>query len=741
MGDIPNHNYKKLPRQTQRVKAMSILEAALYYADHFKFATLPLHGVTNEGCLCGHADCNSPGKHPSTMNGLKNASLDPAVLQTLFRRSNSNIGIATGPISNIFVVDVDGPQGEASLSNYPPLPDTLTSTTGRGRHIVFRYPDKKVYTRAGKFAPGLDIRGEGGYIVAPPSVHYTGVVYQWMDDTVPIAVAPEWLLDIICQPPAERTYAPIIDNSNSDKWTVDEVRDLLSYIDADITYDDWIAVGMALHSEGMSLAVWDEWSKRGTKYRPGCTIPHWRSFRPNAGISFGTVVHMAALAGWKPKEITSTDLKDHPAYEFIMRVRNGEFSVKGTPIHAPAPLFDPLKIPGLVGDTIREIVETSQKPQPELALLNTLAALGAVFGRRYASPMDTRTNLYTVGIAVTAAGKDHSRRFIKKLLNAAQLDQFLGEDTIISGAGLLTSISKRPSQVMHLDEFGMLLEAITDTKGASYMKAASKVITEMYSTSSNIFFGGQYADKKTDTIKIPSPNLCIYGTTTPEKYISSLNKSVVASGELNRFIVIRPAIDRPTRRRYMGSASPSSQLISQWAALISTTTPNHSLFTPDTIPVSWAGLEDRLWDMGLYEDSQIANNATTGALWGRYRENTIKIAMIFAIARNPVVPIITNDDLDTAEAIVSQAVTYAMELAEDHMADSQHEKDCQDIIQAIKKRGGRVTQSVLCTATRRMNGKQRDDALRSLLDQELISIDTDPTNKTAGRKASIIRII
>ena len=716
------------------------LDAALHYADNFKFATLPLYGVTKDGCLCNDLNCNSPGKHPWTMNGLKNASLDHFALQSLFTKSNANIGIATGPISNIFVVDVDGPQGEASLQQFPELPQTLTSTTGRGRHIVFRYPDRKVYTRAGKFAPGLDIRGEGGYIVAPPSIHYTGVVYQWMDDSVPIAVAPDWLLDIICQAPAERTYEPIISHNTSDKWTVDEVRDLLSFIDPDISYDDWIAVGMALHSEGMSLAVWDEWSKRGSKYKPGCTIPHWKSFRPQAGISFGTVVHMAQLGGWK-SEPEPISLDDHPAREFIMRVKNGEFSVKGVPVNPQpitAQLFDPLKITGLVGDTIREIVETSQKPQPELAMLNTLAALGAVFGRRYASPMDTRTNIYAVGIAVTAAGKDHSRRFIKRLMGDAKLDGFLGEDTIISGAGLLTSISKRPAQIMHLDEFGMLLEAITDTKGAAHMKAASKVITEMYSTSGGMFIGGQYADKKTETVRIPNPNLCIYGTTTPEKYVSSLNKSVVASGELNRFIVIRPVVDRPQRRRYMGSAAPSSQLTSQWSAL-STTVLNHSLITPEAIPVSWNGLDDRIWDMGLYEDTQIANNSATGALWGRYRENVIKIAMIFAIARNQLVPIITNDDLDTAEAIVSQAVTYATELANDHMADSQHEKDCQDILRAITKAGGTITRTALCRTTQRMDLKQRDAALSSLIEQDRIEV-LNTENKAAGRKGNKFKL-
>lgn len=700
---------------------MSILDSALNYAQKRQFATLPLYGITPSGCRC-HNNCASPGKHPWTPNGLKNASLEPDVLETLFRnKADSNIGIATGPISNIFVVDIDGSQGESSLANYPALPTTLTSTTGRGRHLFFRYPQRKVYTRAGKFAPGLDIRGEGGYVVAPPSIHHTGVPYEWLDESAIIADAPDWLLDIICSAPTEREYerpTPSPSAPDSD-WSIDEVRDMLSFIDPDMGYDEWIEIGMALHTGGYSLALWDEWSARGTKYKPGCTIPHWRSFRPQAGISMGTLVHTAGLNGWKPAQLDAPlSLDDHPAREFILRIQRGEFNAPTT-----APLFDPLKIPGLVGDTVREIVETSQKPQPELALLNTLSALGAIFGRRYASPMDTRTNLYTVGIAVTAAGKDHSRRFIKKLLLSANLDTFLGEDTIISGAGLLTSISKRPAQIMHLDEFGMLLEAITDQRGAPYMKAASKVITEMYSTSSGTFYGGQYADKKSDAMKIPFPNLCIYGTTTPDKYISSINKQAITSGELNRFIVIRPAIDRPKRRRYMGGADPSSQLTSQWADLVDGPILNNALITPETITVSWSGCDERIWQMGLYEDECIGSNGIAGPLWGRYRENVIKVAMIFAICRNHKVPVINDDDLNTAEAIVSQAVEYAMDLAINHMADSDHERDCNDLLNIIRTKKDGITKTEICRQTRRMDIKQRDNSLKSLLEQDIIYVE------------------
>lgn len=721
---------------------MFILEVALDYAKR-GFATLPLYGIMAAGCACGNPDCASPGKHPNIANGLKAASNDPDVIPHIFKNKFGNIGIATGPVSGIFVVDIDGPAGEASLENFPALPETLSSSTGRGRHLFFRYPIRKVYTRAGKFAPGLDIRGDGGYVVAPPSMHYSGVAYQFMNDAA-IAEAPDWLLDIICQETSARAtqnYTFTQTHNDDSKWSIDDVREMLSYIDPDTDYDEWIEIGMGLHCDGYPLAVWDEWSKRGNKYKPGVTISHWRSFKPDAGISFGTVVHKAALNGWKPREIKhDLSIDDHPAREFLLRVKAGEVAISGIPSKTPPenkkPLFDPLKIPGLVGDTVREIVATSQKPQPELALLNTLSALGAIFGRRYASPMDTRSNIYTVGIAVTAAGKDHSRRFIKRLLNDAKLDQFLGEDTIISGAGLISSIAKRPSQIMHLDEFGMLLEAITDQRGAHYMKAASKVITEMYSTSSGVFFGGQYADKKTEAMRIPAPNLCIYGTTTPEKYIASLSRSTVASGELNRFIVIRPQIDRPTRRRYLGASSPSGQLVGQWAALVADCGPiiNHSTIHPDPTSVNWPGLEDRIWDMGLWEDDQIGAYEEAGPLWGRYRENVIKIAMILAITRNPIVPIMEDTDLDIAEAIVRQAIEYAITIARDHMADSQHEKDCQDIVAAIKKEGGSIKRSVLYNATRRMDMKQRNMAIDSLIEQDRIFIsetDSAGTHKRA----------
>jgi hypothetical protein len=105
----------------------------------------------------------------------------------------------------MWVLDVDGADGLATLgrleADHSPLPTTLTATTGSGgRHYVFAWPDRRVPNSCRKLGPGLDVRGDGGYIVIAPANHWTGGVYAW-DNDLPLADAPAWLLDIVCGTP------------------------------------------------------------------------------------------------------------------------------------------------------------------------------------------------------------------------------------------------------------------------------------------------------------------------------------------------------------------------------------------------------------------------------------------------------------------------------------------------------------------------------------------------------------
>jgi hypothetical protein len=171
------------------------------------FHLIPIHTIVQGACTCGNAECKSPGKHPRTRAGSKDATSDVAQVTQWFNVDflDSNVGIATGATTGIVVLDVDPRHGgEVSLAaletHYGELAPTPTSRTGGGGlHFFFRHPGGTIKNSAGALGAGLDIRGEGGFVVAPPSIHASGVSYEWLTgrapDQVVLAPVPPWLLD------------------------------------------------------------------------------------------------------------------------------------------------------------------------------------------------------------------------------------------------------------------------------------------------------------------------------------------------------------------------------------------------------------------------------------------------------------------------------------------------------------------------------------------------------------------
>lgn len=523
-------------------------------------------------------------------------------------------------------------------------------------------------------------------------------------------------------------------------YTVDDVRGMLNFLPSDCSYKDWIDIGMAIQDAGFQFELWDSWSRRGSKYKENGednnTAKKWASFKPGGGISLGTLAYKAQQAGWMrltPKEDIPPPKGEQPKPQPEPAATDPQ-----------VPSMAKMVIPGLVGDTVAEILNTATQPQPELAILNTFAALGAAFGRRYKTPMNTRTNLYAVGIARTGTGKDHSRKFIKNLMGKAGMRTFIGNDNIVSGAGILTSIFKQPSQIMHLDEYGMLLSSMTDKNGAGYMKVCSRVITELYSASGGVYLGGQYANPKSKPIKVISPNVCIYGTTTQEKYVEAMDRSVIASGEINRNIIIKPEIEFPKRvRGATGTPTPSPGLVQQWKNLLKCQADavNSPLDASEPTLVSWGpGVEDKVWGYGVFQDKKVEGDVVTGALWARYAENIIKIAMILAICRDHVQPVIDVEDFDVAEVIVKKSVLFMEEIATRHMSDSDHERDCNRLMNEIRRAGDSMSKTDLCNKTKDLNQKRRNDALTSLMERDLIVMEEKDSTTGRGRKAIWITI-
>jgi hypothetical protein len=160
-----------------------------FYAEKRGWPVFPIYEPNPDGtCTCGKPTCSSVAKHPRTKNGFKDATTDIGqITEWGAEWPEANIGIRTGKESDIVVIDVDieggGMESWEALRRQLDLPDTMEAMTGSGGlHVLFQYPGDRLIKNRQGIRPGIDIRGEGGYIVAPPSRHASGGTYKWKNE-------------------------------------------------------------------------------------------------------------------------------------------------------------------------------------------------------------------------------------------------------------------------------------------------------------------------------------------------------------------------------------------------------------------------------------------------------------------------------------------------------------------------------------------------------------------------------
>lgn len=285
---------------------------ALNYAA-LGWAVIPLYWIDKGKCTCGNSECRSPGKHPIPRHGLKAASTNVHMINNWFATfPTANIGVATGKQSGIWAIDVDPHKGgDDSRDKICELPECYhTLTGGGGDHFIYQYP-----TNAELYVPsrveilaGLDCRGDGGYIVMPPSNHVHGD-YTFENGYSPFDEGAE---DLKTQLPEDDGlkhgfYRKVATNeageltfNSSPAWNMDEseigkIKVALSILDVD-SRDDWRISGMALHSTEWDGAfnLWCDWSMGSEKFNIADSERVWRSFTyRNDGATLGTLYHLA----------------------------------------------------------------------------------------------------------------------------------------------------------------------------------------------------------------------------------------------------------------------------------------------------------------------------------------------------------------------------------------------------------------------------------------------------------------
>ena len=270
-------------------------------------------------------------KTPATPHGFKDATTDETKIKQAWDAWDGTfqpliVGIPTG--QGFVVIDLDYKDGKDGLSEISRIcniedwgrsvPSVLTPS--KGLHFYFAAPAEKLKSTSEKLAPGVDTRGQGGYVIAPPSQAPTGTyeLLQCPDELPPIPADLEAALrqaGILGNAP-QASKPATVPPPNPDAFRQAqrfEIESALAALDPDASYDQWVQVGMALHDFDPSAGfeLWDAWSQTGQKYKPGETVAKWASFgnTPANGprITLRTLFARARDAGWTPPHALADD--------------------------------------------------------------------------------------------------------------------------------------------------------------------------------------------------------------------------------------------------------------------------------------------------------------------------------------------------------------------------------------------------------------------------------------------------
>ncbi len=269
-----------------------------------------------------------PNKKPYVKGGFKAATTNEEHIRAWWAQfPDAMVGMPTGPASGVWTLDIDAPKDETDgngyealqtlISEHGDLPVTWTQKTpSGGTHYIFSYPNDGTVIRnsAGKVAPKIDVRGDGGYIIVAPSVNGEGDSYLTIS-AGPANPAPDWLLDLVT---ASSSGSLILGSTPPDTSTTDAAFALCPY------------VTKALGSAIKKIASAEQGERNSTLFNNVCSLA---GFIPTGLLSEETLRAQTegAFIRCHPNDY---DLKEFEA-SFSSAVKTGKATPRGVPDMLP----------------------------------------------------------------------------------------------------------------------------------------------------------------------------------------------------------------------------------------------------------------------------------------------------------------------------------------------------------------------------------------------------------------------
>jgi hypothetical protein len=706
------------------------------------------------------------------------ATTDPRAIGDWWRRWPDAMPAIHLGRSQLLVVDLDRHEGgadgikawhEVNRGVAAPAVDTPSG----GRHIYFRQPDGRAHgNREGLLkGRGINIRGQGGYVVAPGALRADGEgAYQPLP-AGSIAAAPpvpDWLYALI-DPPAARPEAPerpeprpradtpLADlrlGRYADKAVaaeIDAVRaagkggrnnqlNRAAFALGQMVGAGWLGEAAAT---SLLISAAEDCGVAADDGLPACLATI------RSGLRKGRALPREAPRDTRPEPPRpTTSMGKGPRR--LLKERSGAVvdEATGEVVHeakrarAAVEFPDALThVPGLVGDIVDWISATARRPNRVLALGAALTLVGTAMGRFWAGPTLSSTVLYMLALAPSGVGKDHALQQIKRLLAAAKMTRTIGPDEFISMPAVIHFIEREPLSLCPMDEFGAFLKRINAKRASGFERGISKIMRSVWGTNFGLMTTPEWAATPARTIRAPS--LSIYGASTPEDFFEALDGGDVSNGFLNRFTLLtvasrtedrepkEPPLVVPEKlseslRRLFGGGNP----------LVVASKLHETDVEIEPFVIPWGPGAEAVYtgfqrEILAWQD----RDADAENFIGRAAEMAVRMATIRAGGRDPVMPRISEDDMQWGRAVALWSARTLYRMGRLYISETDFQSEANRVLRIIDKEGGEISQETLRARMKnRLRARELREVIETLEDTGAITRESVATEGGGPRK-------
>lgn len=680
--------------------------------------------------------CSQNTKLPlSGSNGFKDATTDTATIEEWWNR-NPNANVAIHALG-LVIIDLD--KGNQWLKDTPTLREDLNAakqaqTPRGGYHYWFKQPPGRSWTKTegteqnvanGRcLALKVDTRANDSYAVVYPSC-VDGRFYQWIDflDCPPdeLPEPPEWLTNELDRIQSNKG------KSARRERVAGEVVESGDIIEGGRN-STLVSIGGKLRRDGSCYEEIEAHLLATNAFRckPPLSVREVKQVALSVSRYEPDQVAQAAAEGWYEQDRKQPEEKKTVS---VTQKRDAQI---------PSKL---LKVPGLISEIAAYTNATSFRYQPDLAFAGALSLMAVLTGRKICDEQDTRTNIYSFGLAPSGGGKDRARQVNKEILKHAGGLSLLGQESFASQQGLFAQVESKRAVLCQVDELGEFMKGIKNPKNAHLHGIVAELL-KLYSSSSTVYLGPAHADTTRDKA-VEQPHLVFYGTTVSESFFDAMTIESITGGFLSRaFFFEGPDELQDIKTDVKKFPVPESiiKAVKEWIDYVPPNAGNMSQENPKPFPLTITTKAMKVFrDANKYCDER--HNLLKfplGTIWTRVVENARKLAILHACSADGIaVAEVAHESARWAVNLAKNRAERMEYLASTRVSENDFDRDRLRLLRIIENTGGAgATKTEL---TRKARGIKPEDQIK-LLNAMILAGDIEKANqKTGGRQQETYR--